>query len=73
MCNERVIDIGDLVEVKRQFFYKGIFNFSSEYDLGIVLEKSPEDYDEDYLVLLINHKNNHNHITYRRLNEVKKL
>tara|TARA_Y100000591_G_C21468517_1_gene514465 strand:+ start:191 stop:412 length:222 start_codon:yes stop_codon:yes gene_type:complete len=73
MCNERVIDIGDLVEVKRQFFHMGIFNFSSEYDLGIVLEKSPKNYSEDYLVLLVNYKNKNNHITYRRLNEVKKL
>tara|TARA_Y100001972_G_scaffold129049_1_gene193756 strand:+ start:21256 stop:21480 length:225 start_codon:yes stop_codon:yes gene_type:complete len=74
MCDKRLIDVGDLVKINKPFFYVGQFNLiDDEYDVGIVLEKSPENYQEDYLVLLVNHLNENRHITYKRLNEVKKL
>ena len=74
MCDKRLIDVGDLVKINKPFFYVGQFNLiEDEYDVGIVLEKSPENYQEDYLALLVNHLNENRHITYKRLNEVKKL
>ena len=73
MDEKSFIDIGDLVKVNVPFYEFGKFNFNkSKYDLGIVLEKSPNSYkDKFYIILLSNHSKLK--ITYKSNTDLIKL